>query len=118
MFRLTRKALLTAPSVAQPNLPPSKVMSKGFVSIDREPDTTSDLGARNEAAYFDYTAFETKGIREKYAMPSLNNLMTSVFFEMVFIFGCSAFLGMLSWSFYSSQKYTVVQIPYPEKKAE
>eukprot|EP01061_Rhynchopus_euleeides_P038204 TRINITY_DN65634_c0_g1_i1.p2 TRINITY_DN65634_c0_g1~~TRINITY_DN65634_c0_g1_i1.p2 ORF type:complete len:118 (+),score=32.79 TRINITY_DN65634_c0_g1_i1:110-463(+) len=114
MMKLTRRALMTAPSVSV-RLPPSQAVSKDYLRVDREADTTSDLGARNEAAYFNYNPFTPTDLKTRYAMPSLNNLLTSVAIEVYFIATLSIGVGILAWSYYAAQKYESVRLPRPTK---
>eukprot|EP01064_Diplonema_japonicum_P020629 TRINITY_DN3022_c0_g1_i1.p1 TRINITY_DN3022_c0_g1~~TRINITY_DN3022_c0_g1_i1.p1 ORF type:complete len:137 (+),score=38.22 TRINITY_DN3022_c0_g1_i1:55-411(+) len=108
---------LTAVNVAVKQAP-SVAAGKDDYRVEREADTSKDLGARNEAAYFNYNPFTPTSLREKYAMPSLNNLMTSVAIEDAFIFGFSATVGVLAWAYYCNQKYETVSLPYPTRKEE
>ncbi|KAJ9461077.1 succinate dehydrogenase subunit [Diplonema papillatum] len=108
----------TATNVGNPNAAPTKPVDKYHFQVEREADTTKDLGARNEAAYFSYSPFVPTSLKERYAMPSLNNLLTSVVVEMAFIFGFSISVGILLWTYYCSMKYETVRIPYPTKQAE
>eukprot|EP00754_Rhynchopus_humris_P000992 Rhum_TRINITY_DN1061_c0_g1::Rhum_TRINITY_DN1061_c0_g1_i1::g.3209::m.3209 len=117
MFRSTTRAMMTARSVAV-DLKASKPASKYHAFIEKEPDTEADLGARNEAAYFNYEAFQPKDLKTKYAMPSLNNLMTSVVGEVVFIAGVSIGVGILSWIYLCSQKYETVALSRPKAQDE
>eukprot|EP00760_Papus_ankaliazontas_P010551 PhM_4_TR14349/c0_g1_i1/m.38013 len=78
----------------------------------------SDVGARNESAYIPYEAFEPSDLAMKYAMPSLNNILTSMFIEIatgaVFMVSTSIVL----WDQWVQRKYDVVRLPAPMKQME
>ena len=76
----------------------------------------TDVGARNEAAYLPYKEFEVPetDIKRRLALPSLNNLLTTLAVEIGILVGFCVGTSIILWDAYSFRKYEVVRIEAPK----
>ncbi|CCW61296.1 unnamed protein product [Phytomonas sp. EM1] len=73
----------------------------------------SEVGARNEAAYINYTEIKPKTLTGIFAMPGLINLLTVVPLYCFLLCLASAGWGIFYWDLYCRKHYECVLIARP-----
>ncbi|CUE91138.1 transmembrane protein, putative [Bodo saltans] len=69
-----------------------------------------EVGARNEAAFMNYEAFNPKSVTQKFAMPHLINLLTVLpVYGGVFVLG-SVSWGIFFWDLHAKKHYESIKI--------
>ena len=72
-----------------------------------------EVGARNEAAFMNYSPSEPRDVAQRYAMPHIVNLMTiTPVYLSIFMVGSVAW-GVVLWKAYAEKHYEVVFVERP-----
>eukprot|EP00796_Vickermania_ingenoplastis_P008497 gene8497-5965_t len=75
----------------------------------------AEVGARNEAAFMNYTEFKPRSISHRFAMPGLINLLTiAPLYCALMALGAAAW-AIFYWDLYCRRHYETVLIARPEK---
>lgn len=120
MMRSTRTVLFRASPIAlcktsiiNEAASPTKIHDRSQFSYSGS-EKAGDVGARNEAAFIGYKAFQPTDIQQKYAMPHLVNLLTVLPLWMAAFIGNAVFWGVVAWDLYVNRHYTTVVIERPK----
>ena len=110
MLRWTSRRLCAAGGAAASRGPRSDFKYEGAVNA------TDSLGARNEAAYLPYKAFEPEAtdIVRRFALPSFNNLLTTMAVEVLILVALCAGISVALWDVWVTKKYEVVRLLAPK----
>lgn len=80
----------------------------------RGSEKSTEVGARNEAAFLNYEEFEPTSLKQKLAMPGYINLLTvTPVYCAVLCIGCAAW-GIFYWDLYCRKNYETVLIARPD----